>query len=95
MPSDKALQSTSHAAKAVEYCNRIHHEEGLLKELSAEERYKKRLAKIKPLLDEFFACLEYLQVSSKSEPAGRCEVLLRCIRSSPRLRRMGWMWNGI
>ncbi len=36
MPSDKALQSTSLAAKAVEFCNRIYLEEGLLKELSAD-----------------------------------------------------------
>ena len=45
------------------------HEEGLLKELSAEERYEQRLAKVKPLLDEFFAWLESLQVSGKSKLA--------------------------
>ena len=43
------------------------HEEGLLKELPAEERYEQRLAKVKPLLDEFFAWLESLQVSGKSK----------------------------
>lgn len=69
MPSDKALQSTSLAAKAVSFCNRICHEEGMLKELSAEERYKERLAKIKPLLDEFFAWPESLQISGKSKLA--------------------------
>lgn len=69
MPSDKALQSTSLAVKAVSFCNRICHEEGMLKELSAEERYKERLAKIKPLLDEFFAWLESLQISGKSKLA--------------------------
>ena len=37
MPSDKALQSTSLAVKAVEYCNRIYHEEGLLKGLTADD----------------------------------------------------------
>lgn len=76
MPSDKALQSTSLAAKAVDFCNRIYHEEGLLKELSAEERYKERLAKIKPLLDEFFAWLKSLQVSGKSKLAEAVRYVL-------------------
>ena len=51
---------------AVRYFDRIYHEESLLKELSAEERYKERLAKIKPLLDELFARLETVQVNGKS-----------------------------
>ncbi len=51
---------------AVRYFDRIYHEESLLKELSAEERYKERLVKIKPLLDELFARLETVQVSGKS-----------------------------
>ena len=63
LPSDKKLHSTSVAAKSVEYFNKIYHEEGLLKDLSAEERKTQRLAKIKPLLDEFFAWLETVQVS--------------------------------
>ena len=37
---------------AVRYFDRIYHEESLLKELSADERYKECLVKIKPLLDE-------------------------------------------
>ena len=82
MPSDKALQSTSLAAKAVEYCNRIYHEEGLLKELSAEERYEQRLAKVKPLLDEFFAWLESLQVSGKSKLA---EAIRYTLNEKPNL----------
>ena len=69
MPSDRALQNTSLASKAVEYCNQIYHEEGLLKELPTEERYEQRLAKVKPLLDEFFAWLEILQISGKSKVA--------------------------
>ena len=69
MPPDKALQSTSAAAKAVEFCNKIYHEEGLLAAVTAEERYEQRLAKVKPLLDDFFVWLETLQVSGKSKLA--------------------------
>lgn len=69
MPADKALQSTSAAAKAVEWCNQIYHEEGILADLTAEERYEQRLVKVKPLLDAFFAWLETLQVSGKSKLA--------------------------
>ena len=67
LPSDKKLHSTSVAAKAVEYFSRIYHEERLLSDSSAEYRYEQRLAKIKPLLDEFFAWLETVQVSGKSK----------------------------
>ena len=69
MPSDKSLQSTSVAAKAVKWCNRIYHEEGLLADVTAEERYEQRLVKVKPLLDAFFAWLETVQVSGKSKLA--------------------------
>ncbi len=55
---------------------RIYHEGDLLKELSAEERYEQRLAKIKPLLDEFFAWLESLQVSGKSKQAEAVRYVL-------------------
>ena len=37
--------------------------------MTADERYKERLVKIKPLLDELFARLETLQVSGKSAHA--------------------------
>ena len=69
MPADKSLQSTSVAAKAVELCNRIYHEEGLLADLTAEERYEQRLVKVKPLLDAFLGWLKALQVSGKSKLA--------------------------
>lgn len=69
MPGDKELQKSSVAAKAVEYCNKIYHEENLLKELSAEERYEQRLVKVKPLLEAFFAWLETLPVSGKGKLA--------------------------
>ena len=65
MPKDKAAHGSSIAAEAVRYFDRIYHEEGLLKDLTAEERYKERLAKIKPLLDELFAWLETVPISGK------------------------------
>ena len=69
LPNDKKLHSTSVAAKAVEYFGRIYHEESLLADSSAEYRYEQRLAKEKPLLDEFFAWLETVQVSGKGKLA--------------------------
>ena len=67
LTSDKKLHSTSVAAKAVAFCNRIYHEESLLADSSAEYRYEQRLAKVKPLLDNFFAWLETVQVSGKGK----------------------------
>ena len=69
MPKDKESRETSVAAKAVEFCDRIYHEEGLLAELTPEERYEQRLAKVKPLLDAFFAWLEELNISGKGKLA--------------------------
>ncbi len=69
MPPDKELQKTSIAAKAVDFCNRIYREEGLLAELTAEERYKQRLVKVKPLLDAFFAWLDEQCISGKGKLA--------------------------
>ncbi len=57
---------SSVAAEAVRYFDRIYHEEGLLVNMTADERCKERLVKIKPLLDELFARLETVQVSGKS-----------------------------
>ena len=65
MPKDSKSQQSSVAAKAVGYFDRIYYEEGLLKDMSAEERKQQRLAKIKPLLDELFVWLETVQVSGK------------------------------
>ena len=67
LPKDRAAYSTSIAAKAVEFCNRIYHEEGALADLTAEERYEQRLVKVKPLLDAFFAWLDTLQISGKNK----------------------------
>ena len=69
IPSEKKLHSTSVAVQAVERIKRIYHEEGLLKNCTADERYKKRLKIIKPLIDEFFAWLEPLPVSGKNKLA--------------------------
>lgn len=67
LPKEKSAYETSVAAKGVDFCNRIYHEEKLLIELTAEERYEQRLVKIKPLLDAFFAWVETLQVSGKNK----------------------------
>lgn len=67
LPKEKSAYETSAAAKGVDFCNRIYHEEKLLTELPAEERYEQRLVKIKPLLDAFFAWAEELQVSGKNK----------------------------
>lgn len=69
LPKDKSAYSTSVAAKAVDFCNRIYHEEELLEDLTAEERYEQRLVKVKPLLEAFFAWLDTLQISGKSKLA--------------------------
>ena len=69
LPKDKSLHSTSIAAKAVDFCNQIYHEESLLKDLSAEERYKQRLVKVKPILEAFFSWLDNQNVSGKSKLA--------------------------
>ena len=69
IPSEKKLHSTSVAVQAVERIKRIYHEEGLLKNCSADERYKERQKIIKPLIDEFFAWLEPLPVSGKNKLA--------------------------
>ena len=69
MPKDKSAYSTSVAVKAVEFCNKIYHEEHLLAKMSAEERQKQRLVKVKPLLDAFFAWLDEQNISGKSKLA--------------------------
>ena len=69
IPSNKKLHSTSVAVQAVERIKRIYHEEGLLKNCTADERYKERQKIIKPLIDEFFAWLEPLPVSGKNKLA--------------------------
>lgn len=63
LPKDKSAYSTSVAAKAVNFCDSIYHEEKKLAEMSADERYKQRLVKVKPLLDAFFSWLEEQTVS--------------------------------
>ncbi len=54
LPNDKTLLPTSQAAVGVEYCNKLFELEREFASLSAEERYAKRLAESKPVLDAFF-----------------------------------------
>ncbi len=67
IPEDKKLHKTSAALKVVNYCDRIYHEEHLLEDCTAEERYEKRLEKVKPVLDEMFSYLESITVSSSCD----------------------------
>lgn len=67
IPEDKKLHKTSVAVKVVNYCNRIYHEEHILTDCIAEERYEKRLEKVKPILDEMFRYLEGITVSSSCD----------------------------
>ena len=69
LPKEQSAYSTSVAAKAVEFCNKIYHEEHLLADLTATERYEQRLVKVKPLLDAFFSWLEEQNVSGKGKLA--------------------------
>ena len=55
LPKEKEAHPSSVAAEAVRYLDRIYHEEVLLVNMTADERYKERLVKIKPLR-VFFSC---------------------------------------
>lgn len=55
------------ATDGVQYCKRLFHIEDSLKELSPEERYKERLEKEKPILDEMFKWAESKTIAPKSE----------------------------
>ena len=78
---EKSAYETSAAAKGVDFCNRIYREEKMLTELTAEERYKQRLVKIKPLLDAFFAWAEELQVSGKNKLVDAVRYTLKMKRN--------------
>ena len=90
MPKDKSAYNTSVAAKAVEFCNKIYHEEHLLADLTATERYEQRLVEVKPLLDAFFSWLEEQNVSGNDKFAkavryalqSRQAVFVRCCLKS-------------
>ena len=69
LPKDTSTYSTSVAAKAVSFCDRIYHEEKQMADLTATERYEQRLVKVKPLLDAFFSWLEEQNVSGKGKLA--------------------------
>lgn len=67
LPSDKSLHSTSVATAGLERCNKIFASESKLSDCTSEERKEKRLAEVKPLLDELFAWLEKLPVTGKGK----------------------------
>lgn len=58
LPKDK--QSSSHAAKGVDYCDKLFHFEKQFALLTPENRRKERERLSKPLMDEFFDWMEHL-----------------------------------
>lgn len=66
VPSDPKLAAASTAAVGIEYCNRLFALEREFKSLTSEERHKKRQEQSKPVLDEFFAWAESLEITGKT-----------------------------
>jgi len=58
LPKDK--QSGSHAAKGVDYCDKLFHFEKQFSWLTPKNRYRERLRLSKPMMDEFFSWIEHL-----------------------------------
>lgn len=62
---EKARAGTN-AEKGLRYCDRLFHMEEVWKDLSPDERYKKRQEEAKPVIDAFYAWLRSLVTSKKS-----------------------------
>jgi hypothetical protein len=60
LPKTGADTKTSKAAIGYDYCNRLFAMDKKWEELSAERRYEERLKNMKPLLDEFWECVQQL-----------------------------------
>ena len=67
LPTDKALLSTSTAAKGVNLINELYVIERSFDEMKPEEKHKQRQERLKPALDAFFAWLETIIVSSETK----------------------------
>ena len=63
---DKESRKALPEFKAIELLERIYHAEGMLRELTPEERQKRRQTDVKPLTEEFF---EYVHSLDASDPA--------------------------
>ena len=66
LPADENLKSNSKAGVAIDYCNKIFASEASTKGLPKEERRKKRLEEMKPLLDDFYAWLDSFSAAGGS-----------------------------
>lgn len=66
VPSDPKLAAASTAVVGIEYCNRLFALEREFESLTSEERHKKRQEQSKPVLDEFFAWAESLEITGKT-----------------------------
>jgi len=76
LPADKRNAQVA-ARQGLEFCNRLFDIEREIKELSAEKRYKIRLKKSRPIVDDFYAWLKYqkprvLPKSAFGEAIGYC-----------------------
>jgi hypothetical protein len=58
LPAEKS-NATVAAKEGLEFCNRLFAIEREMKELPPEERYKMRLTRSRPLVDDFYAWLDY------------------------------------
>ena len=63
----KSCQKESNAFLLMKQIQAIYREEGMLNDLSSDERLKQRQAVIKPLVDAFFAYLKTINVSKKDK----------------------------
>jgi len=64
LPTDKALLSTSTAAKGVNHINELYEIERSFEALTPAEKHKQRQERLKSALDAFFAWLETTNASS-------------------------------
>ena len=76
LPKDSALHASSQAAVGVQWCNKIYELDREYADRPAHERLKHRQETIKPVLDEFFAWANALQVAKGSALAKAIGYLL-------------------
>lgn len=75
LPTDPKLAPSSTAITGVEYCNKLFALEREFEDLIPEERQKKRQEESKPVLDEFFAWANSIELSGKTALAKAVQYL--------------------
>ncbi len=85
--SDAEKLKASVAHQALELIAGIYHEEEQLKELSADDRYRQRQVKVKPLVDAFFAWVREKVASGTVLPKSKtAEGLNYCLNQEKYLK---------